>query len=204
MNRWSVFWERMLSRPAGRYAQAPMLIAVAFALRLALTPWLGTRGGLILCYPAVLAAAWIGGVGPGLFAVATSLAGFLLLLRPRGPFSVISTEEWFGVGLYTITACAIAVAGGSARRGRNATRQEVERTRDILDQMSVGFVVIDRNYRFVFLNAAALAQSRQRYEDIIGQDARRMFGEAREAMEAIRNVLERGESREYELYYAPF
>ncbi|HEX4440859.1 MAG TPA: PAS domain S-box protein [Thermoanaerobaculia bacterium] len=195
--------KRLLARPAGRYAQVPVLIGAAFALRLALTPWLGTRGGLILCYPAVLAAAWIGGVGPGVFAVGTSLLGFVLLLRPRGPFTVNSPEEWFGVGLYTITAIAIAVAGGAGRRARNAISQEMERTRDILDQMSVGFVVVDRDYRFVFLNAAALAQTGKRYEDVIGRDARLMFGEAREAMAAIGGVLDRGEAREYELHYAP-
>jgi PAS domain S-box-containing protein len=199
-----LLWRRMMSRPAGRYGYALLLIVAAFALRLALTPWLGTRGGLILCYPAILVAAWVGGAGPGLAAVAASLGGFLLLLQPRGPFSVNSPEEWFGVGLYSLTACAIAVAGGAARRGRDLTRQEMERTRDILDQMTVGFVVVDRSWRFVFLNARAVQMAGLPYEKLIGGDARGLFGDATQAMEAIGSVLAGGESREYELYYPRF
>ena len=204
MERLRRVWQHMRARSAGRYAIALLLIAAAFALRLALTPWLGTRGGLILCYPAVLAAAWLGGSGPGIFAVAASLGGFVLLLLPRGPFSVNSPEEWFGVGLYALTACAIAVAGGAGRRARDATNQEMERTREILDQMTVGFVVVDRGYRFVFLNARAVQMANLPYEKLIGQDARALFGDATEAMGAIGGVLQRGESREYEMYYPRF
>jgi PAS domain S-box-containing protein len=194
----------MLAHPVGRYGISLALIAAAFGLRLALTPWLGSRGGLILCYPAVLAAAWIGGVGPGILAVVVSLGGFLLLLRPRGPFSVNSPEEWFGVGLYALTACAIAVAGGAGRRARDATQREMERTRDILDQMTVGFVVVDRSWRFVFLNARGVQMANLPYDELIGRDARQLFGDATAAMDAIDAVLQRGESREYEIYYPRF
>jgi len=194
----------MLARPAGRYAQAVFFVALAFALRLSLTPWVGNRAALTLTYPAVLIAAWLGGVGPGILAVALSVAVSTFLMEPFGPFAARYRSEWWSVGLYVATACSIAIAAGSARRARSATHREIERTREILDQMTVGFVVIDRSFRFVFLNAKGLELAGKSHEEIIGADARQLFGEAKVAMEKIARVLAHGESHEYEVYYPPY
>jgi len=194
----------MLARPAGRYAQAVFFVALAFALRLSLTPWVGNRAALTLTYPAVLIAAWLGGVGPGILAVAVSVAVSTFLMEPFGPFAARYRSEWWSVGLYVATACSIAIAAGSARRARSATHREIERTREILDQMTVGFVVIDRSFRFVFLNAKGLELAGKPHDEIIGADARQLFGEAKVAMEKIARVLAHGESHEYEVYYPPY
>ena len=71
-----------LSSPA-RYGLAIALIGFAAALRVALNPVWGVGLPYITFYPAVMLAAWLGGLGPGL--VATALSALLAeLLDPTG------------------------------------------------------------------------------------------------------------------------
>jgi hypothetical protein len=52
-------------REAIRYGLAPLAVAIAFLVSLALTPILGDASPYLLFVPAVLAAAGLGGLGPG-------------------------------------------------------------------------------------------------------------------------------------------
>src|SRR5260221_13575143 len=62
-----------------RYALAPVAVAIAFLARLALTPILGDASPYLLFVPAVLTAAGLGGLGPGLLATGLSVVfGFFV------------------------------------------------------------------------------------------------------------------------------
>ena len=66
-------------RDALRYAVAPFAVAIAFLARLALTPVLGDASPYLLFVPAVLIAAGLGGLGPGLLATGLSaVLGFFV------------------------------------------------------------------------------------------------------------------------------
>src|SRR5262245_22174908 len=56
----------------GQYVVGFLLPIVADAASVVLAPALGDRFPLIPFYPAIMAAAWYGGIGPGLLATATS------------------------------------------------------------------------------------------------------------------------------------
>src|SRR5436189_246390 len=60
-----------LSRSRG-YLAAVAITAAVVALRLAATPWFGTNVPYFQFYPAILLAAWLGGLGPGLLATGLS------------------------------------------------------------------------------------------------------------------------------------
>src|SRR5262245_16035051 len=72
-------------REALRYGLAPLAVAIAFLARLALTPILGDASPYLLFVPAVLVAAGLGGLGPGLVATALSvLLGFFVITISPG------------------------------------------------------------------------------------------------------------------------
>src|SRR5215467_6131149 len=75
---------------AWRYGLAPAAVAVAFAVRLALLPILQEEALYLFFVPAVLFAAGVGGLGPGLLATALSaLLGLLVV----GPLPSLSASE---------------------------------------------------------------------------------------------------------------
>src|SRR3954467_11374142 len=73
-------------RSALRYGIAPISVALAAAVRLALDPLLGDRLPFLAFIVAIGVTSWYGGLGPSLLAVALSwLAADHFLLQPRGP-----------------------------------------------------------------------------------------------------------------------
>src|SRR6516225_12046251 len=68
-----------------RYGLAPLAVAIAFLIRLALAPVLGDASFYLLFVPAVLVAAGLGGLGPGLLATGLSVVvGSLVLPEIAG------------------------------------------------------------------------------------------------------------------------
>src|SRR5690242_9575421 len=57
-----------------RHAVAVPAVALAVGLKLALDPWAGQSAPFLLFLSAVVAAAWLGGLGPGLLATGLATA----------------------------------------------------------------------------------------------------------------------------------
>jgi len=77
-----------------RYAFAVGAVVTATLVRLVLHPWLGETTPYLLFFPAMMAASWYGGFGPGLLATVLSAAAAVIwFLRPFQPFSVGSAAE---------------------------------------------------------------------------------------------------------------
>ena len=168
-------WVAIWSTAAGRVAAPIVLVGLAMALRAALVPVLESRAPYMFFFPVVLACAWWGGLLSGLVAVVATLFASIWFLPPIGDFSITNTGDWVMTGLFVLVATMIALASDAARRLRVNSRDEARRTSDILDQMTVGFVVVDRAWRFVFLNARAVQMANLPYEKLIGQDARGFY-----------------------------
>jgi len=72
-------------REALRYGLALFVVAIAFLARFALTPIQGDASPYLLFVPAVLVAAGLGGLGPGLLATGLSvLLGFFVITISPG------------------------------------------------------------------------------------------------------------------------
>src|SRR5215470_11556975 len=109
-----------------RYALAPVAVALAFLVRRALTPILGDASPYLLFVPAVLTAAGLGGLGPGLLATGLSvvLGVFVITTSPS-----LSGPEIVDAALFTLIAAGISWSGEQLQRNRI---QAAASTRDAL------------------------------------------------------------------------
>ncbi len=124
-------------RTLGRYAAAVAITAVAVLLRCALAPLLGDQSPYLLFIAAVMASAWIGGMGPGLVATMGSAAAGVYLANVQ-PFATGLSAQQDGVhlGLYVLIGVAtsrifssIHLARWRAERQRQALLGEIQERR---------------------------------------------------------------------------
>jgi two-component system, LuxR family, sensor kinase FixL len=132
-----------------RYALAPVAVAIAFLARLALTPILGDASPYLLFVPAVLTAAGLGGLGPGLLATGLSvvLGFFVSTISPS-----LSVPEIVDAALFTLIGVGIAWSGEQLQRNRiraaASTRDALAREAhlaSILDTVPDAMIVIDES-----------------------------------------------------------
>jgi two-component system, LuxR family, sensor kinase FixL len=134
-------------REALRYGLALFAVAIAFLARLALTPILGDASPYVLFVPAVLVAAGLGGLGPGLLATGLSiLLGFFVITISPG----VSVAEIVDAALFTMIGAGIAWSGEQLQRNRiqaaTSTREALAREAhlaSILDTVPDAMIVID-------------------------------------------------------------
>ncbi len=134
-------------REALRYGLALFAVAIAFLARLALTPILGDASPYLLFVPAVLVAAGLGGLGPGLLATGLSvLLGFFVIKISTG----VSASEIVDAALFTMIGAGIAWSGEQLQRNRiqaaTSTREALAREAhlaSILDTVPDAMIVID-------------------------------------------------------------
>lgn len=89
-------WDR-----AVRYALAVGAVGLALVCRMALSPFLGSGSAFITFFPAVMLAAVLGGLGPGLLATALSTVAVGYWVFPsKGQFALANTTEAFGLAVF--------------------------------------------------------------------------------------------------------
>jgi|GraSoi_2013_60cm_1033757.scaffolds.fasta_scaffold07350_5 two-component system sensor kinase FixL len=155
-----------------RYALAPVAVAIAFLARLALTPILGDASPYLLFVPAVLTAAGLGGLGPGLLATGLSVVfGFFVsTISPS-----LSVPEIVDAALFTLIGVGIAWSGEQLQRNRiraaASTRDALAREAhlaSILDTVPDAMIVIDEGGNVQSFSPAA--------ERLFGYSAAEMIG----------------------------
>jgi PAS domain S-box-containing protein len=108
-----------------RYGLAFAAVALATVLRLLLGPLVGDEAPHTIYIVAVVLAAWYGGLGPSLVALAAStLVSTYLFVLPRGSFVAHGIENQASLALFLIAGVVVAVA--SSLHG--ATRRRAERS----------------------------------------------------------------------------
>lgn len=170
---------RSLPGPLEAYVVALLAVAITLAVRILLTPVLGALPLLVLFVPAVLAAALYGGVWPGLFATALSLAGSILFVdRAFGT----STGSLINDAMFALVGIGIAATGERLRRSR---QQTLERDRDlrsreahlqsILDTIPDAMIVIDEHGLMTSFSSAAERLFGYVAADVIGQNVKMLM-----------------------------
>jgi two-component system, LuxR family, sensor kinase FixL len=130
-----------------RYGLAPLAVAIAILARVALTPILGDASPYLLFVPAVLVAAGLGGLGPGLLATGLSVVlGFFVIMISPG----VSVAEIVDAAAFTMIGAGIAWSGEQLQRNRiqaaTNTREALAREAhlaSILDTVPDAMIVID-------------------------------------------------------------
>jgi two-component system cell cycle sensor histidine kinase/response regulator CckA len=150
------------------YALAAGAVGLAFALRMVFAEYVVLT--YILFYPAVMLAATVGGLGPGVLATAASaLLACYWILEPAGSFTVEHPHDIIGLGLFTSMGLLISVGAERYRRALvRATRDEQvlivkereatalrlgeERLRALVENAADMIVVVDQEGRNQFVS----------------------------------------------------
>src|SRR5437016_4767084 len=104
-----------LERPWAAYVTAVVLVLIAFALRYALSGLLSESAVGLLFAPAILVAAMMGGLWPGLFAAGISIpAVYYLVLIRADPIAA----SLFNILLFAVVGTTISWLGGLLHSAR--------------------------------------------------------------------------------------
>jgi PAS domain S-box-containing protein len=164
-------------RSVARYATGALAAVLAISARLALDPILGIDLPYITFFAAVIAASWVGGVGPGLLAVSLCTASAVWFWLPS-VFSPagIDAAELTGLLMFIGLSSLIAALGGAQRETRRRlaaasvrARTSDEHARGILESISDAFYALDGDFRFTFLNRRAVEHFRRPAAELIGR-----------------------------------
>ena len=109
-----------------RYGVALLLAVAALAVTIVLAPYV-PRALFVFAFGAVAAAAWFGGVGPGLAAAALSVLGVdYYLIPPARAFRPTDPADLVPLGMFTLVAALIGTLSESLRRARDAATASAE------------------------------------------------------------------------------
>ncbi|HZR82009.1 MAG TPA: ATP-binding protein [Candidatus Binatia bacterium] len=133
-------------RPLFAYGVALASVAIALVVRAAMPPATAAQLPLLTLFIATIVSAWVGGVGPGLLAVAATLVANGLFLEPVGTQRI--------AGYLVISGITIALFGWlrsardraeRARRNELVAREAAERARERASFLSDGNVVLNES-----------------------------------------------------------
>lgn len=129
-----------MRNPWSRYAAVIPIVALTLAVRATLQPLIGNEALFLLFVPAVLAAAIIGGFGPGAVATILSLAvgNIFFLGQSAGRTELLSNSIGF-----LVSGLAIAAFGGWMWATRIAAAAREAHLNSILDTVPDAMIVID-------------------------------------------------------------
>jgi PAS domain S-box-containing protein len=139
-----------------RFLVALSAVGVATAVRIALAPLLRDAIPYMTFFAAVIVAARVGGLAPGLVATAASaIASAQLTLRPAIESRGFRAADALGLALFCGIGALISALCESLLRAREAQRLESERLRATLSSIGDGVIVTDAAGRVNSLNPVA-------------------------------------------------
>jgi PAS domain S-box-containing protein len=159
------------------YAAALVAVIAATALRLALNPLLGSRMVFFIYYGVALAVAWFSGLKPAIAALGLGLlAGTYFLEAPLR--EAVGAEIWkivYYLAGGVASVLLLAKLRSAKERAESAAAQAKEKTARILERMSDGFVSLDHEWRFLFVNPSAAGIFGIPREELLGKVAWEVF-----------------------------
>ena len=158
------------------YGIATASVALAFAARVLLSPALHEEAPYLFFVPAVLVAAWLGGLGPGLFATGLSLLlGFFVIAA----FPDLSIGEAVNVVAFAVIGMGISWGGQQLQRNRlraTASTQDAlareAHLKSILDTVPDAMVVIDERGIVQSFSSAAERQFGYAPAEVVGKNVK--------------------------------
>ena len=116
-----------MQRRLAAHALAVVVVAAALLARVTLSRWLGFELPYITFFGAVMAAAWYGGLTPGVLATAlSSAAAVYWFVVPSGTFTQTDAGDVIGLLVFLLTGVLVSLA---AERLHEARRQIEDRAR---------------------------------------------------------------------------
>jgi two-component system sensor kinase FixL len=142
VKRWLLMRQDVL-----RYGMAPLAVAIAFVARMALTPIVQGDSPYLFFIPAVLVAAGLGGLGPGLLATGLSAVLGLFVITD---FPNLTVPEVVNAVAFVLIGAGMAWGGEQLQRNRvqaaisaNDVHARAAHLTSILDTVPDAMIVID-------------------------------------------------------------
>jgi two-component system sensor kinase FixL len=149
-------------RLAGRYAVALGALAIALLFRYVFRDSLGLKVPYLQFYPAIIAAAWYGGFGPGILTTTLSTGVAMYFLLPPAGFGVGDSADVLSLVVFAGTGLVIAwlnrrlhLAEEAQKSAAATATGRAERLDAILDMTVDGIIVIDARGRIEAFNRGA-------------------------------------------------
>jgi two-component system sensor kinase FixL len=162
------------SSAAGPYWLALAAVGVLLLLRIGLEPWLHDHAAFLLFIPAILLAAGVGGLGPGLVATALGLilgvvfvGGGEGLNKPEIIEAAIFASVGAGMSWFGEQLCRTRIHDQETARNLRAREAHL---RSVLDTVPDATIVIDERGIIQSFNAAAERLFGRREDTVVGQN----------------------------------
>ena len=182
-----------------RYGFALACAAAGILARMSLDSLWGLNHPYLLFPPAVLLAAWVGGLGPGLLTTGLcALAAAYVWIPPTGSILIGGAADRVAMVTFLGVGSAISALSGLFRGRERSARAVVESIED-------GFIVLDRRWRYRYLNDRVARLARRRRKDLLGRSIWAIFPElvgTTFETQARRAIDERA-SRRFQFFHPP-
>ena len=205
-------WSQEMVLGAGsareRYGVALLATAAGTGLQVLLDPVLEGDFPFAGYLIAIIVSAWYGGFGPAVLAVVLGAWGTASFLHPEPPGSphvLPMLHSWSAV-VYVLIGMVLALFGAAhyhLRRITTARRQSLDQ---VLEHMTDGLAIFDRNWRYVYVNENAVRLSRRCREQLLGQSLWEVFPETvgTPLHEQMQRAMREQIPLHMESYFAPY
>jgi two-component system sensor kinase FixL len=167
--RWSLRGLTLRHTTLRAYVVAVVLVGVSLLVRWMLRAWFAGNVAYLQFFPAIMVAAWYGGLGPGIVATALSaLAATYFFLPPAGPLVLVSTPEVISLAIFIAIGLGISWLNHQLRTAAVLSASRAERLEAIIKTTVDGIIVIDAEGRIEAFNPAA--------ERLFGYPAQEVLG----------------------------
>jgi two-component system sensor kinase FixL len=162
---------------ARRYGFALVAFAAVLLFRYALRGVLGLKVPYLQFYPAIIASAWYGGVGPGMLTTALSALVAMSVLLPPDGVAVGDPADVLSLVVFVATGVVISWLNERLRRVEESQRSaaatataRAERLDAILNMTVDGIIVIDSRGRIEAFNRGAQELFGYPEDEVIGRN----------------------------------
>lgn len=186
-----------------------IIVGLATGLRYSLNPLFGASSLWLFFYPAVLFSAWYGRLSCGL--LSTTLCMVLASTLWAQPVSDFA--EWVSVVSFGVMGALISFLienSHKAVRAERVERKEREREREFfesaLSSSRDAFMVVDKNWHYIYVNDVAANMGRQPREKVLGSvlwDLHPYLKESEFYLQFLK-CREQKVGVQFDYYYAPF
>jgi two-component system sensor kinase FixL len=160
-----------------RYGLAVGVVAVAFLIRLLLSPIVGDESPHLVFVPAIIVAAWIGGFLPGIVATIASLAAIVLFVSPG-----LNRADAVNGAAFALIGIGIAYLGGYLRGMQTQARVSTDdvfaseaHLKSILDTVPDAMIVIDEQGAMHSFSSAAERQFGYSSAEVLGKNVKMLM-----------------------------
>jgi two-component system sensor kinase FixL len=170
----------LLWATVAHYGLAAVAVALALAARFALQPVLQDEAPYLFFVPAVLVAASLGGLGPGLFATVLSIV--LGSFFASSGFTNLGPAEFVGAAVFAAIGIGVAWGGEQLQRNRLRAAASAQETlareahlQSILDTVPDAMVVIDERGIVQSFSSAAVRLFGHSSAEVVGKNVKMLM-----------------------------